>query len=162
MFMEFANRVSDQSDDRLEASAMKILAGEIVPQFESHYLLCAFAFLFPYSIGAPDLKRQSRHRRPAANKLHPLVDFVEQWSSAISKRVEGQFRRDMTCIFAVWNLVFRTIVNLGASLKGIYELAGQDGVKGTEIRDAAVAIMHALDDTYETPNGMLKFVCIDA
>ena len=54
------------------------------------WVMVAFAFCFPYSVGGPDLKSQPRDRPKAS----PVVDFETAWSALMSERVEGQFQRD--------------------------------------------------------------------
>ena len=89
----------DYSD--LQQATLGILSGSARSQLEASFFMAAYAFLFPYSIGAPDLKYQERDRRPKSAKDAPVVDFEEDWSKAIMQRAEAQFRRDLTMSMAV-------------------------------------------------------------
>lgn len=84
----------------------------------------------------------------------PVVDFVEDWSKVIVQRAEAQLRRDIQFPFAVWSLVFRTIVNIGSNLYAVSRVATKDSeqdcdaVDGEVFRDAALTILQALGDRY--------------
>ena len=69
----------------------------------------------------------------------------------------GQFRRDLTLPFALWNLVFRTIVNIGHNLFAVSRMAGQSNCEGVaydgkDFRDAAIVIVRGLDGMYTAPS----------
>ena len=95
---------------------MDIQSGKPCDQFDPAFFLAAYAFLFPYGIGAPDLKRQPRLRR---DDKAPRVDFEATWAPALMMRAESQFRRDLTFPFALWNMVHTNLActcNVHASL----------------------------------------------
>ena len=135
---------------------MRILSGTACDQFEATFFMASYAFLFPYSIGGPDLKFQARDRRKSDA---PKVDFSDDWSKLLMQRAEAQFRRDLTLPFSLWNLVFRTVVNIGHNLYHIRRIATKEpsstseSIDGTTFRDAALTVLSALQDTYSGPNG---------
>jgi len=130
-------------------SCWNLLTGQAISQLDATFMTSAYAFQFPYSIGCPDLKYQERDRKTGS----PVVDFVEEWSQLMAQRVEGQLRRDLTFIFAVWNLVFRTMVNIGSSLHQVESASVQEQITAVDFKDAALTIMKALDSTYTTLDG---------
>lgn len=147
------NGASSQAEG--EGVQLGILSGGLRSQLDATFWTAAFPFLFPYSVGMPDLKYQPRDRRAADDKqAAPTVDFVEDWSMLIIQRAEQQFRRDLQFGFAVWNLVFRTIVNIGSNLYAVSRVATSEqcqsgeAVDGTVFRDAAVTLLQALEDRY--------------
>ena len=110
-----AERVGDKCAGDNETAArnatMRLTMGEACNQFEATFFLTAYAFLFPYSVGAPDLKFQTRDRRTG-----PKVDFARDWGRCLVQRAEGQFRRDLTFPFALWNLTFRTTISISHNM----------------------------------------------
>jgi len=164
-YMTIAERLNeDTGEDTMEdqgsseRTKLRILTGGPRSQLEATFFMAAFPFLFPYSIGAPDLKYQSRDRRVNNNSAAPVVDFVDDWSALIVQRAEAQFRRDLQFPFAVWNLVFRTIVNIGSNLYAVSKAATEESnndagdIDGTVFRDAALTVLEALGDKYRVGN----------
>jgi hypothetical protein len=135
-------------------STLRVLSGQkATSQLEATYFMSSYAFLFPYSIGAPDLKFQPRDRR---GQDEPVVDYASVWSKAMMQRIEGQFRRDLTLPFALWSLVLRTVVNIGHNMSAIIRhSAPHNGITldGEDFRNAALAIMEALKGKYQTAQG---------
>ena len=67
------------------------------------------------------------------------------------QRVEGQFQRDLTLPFSLWNLVFRTVVNIGSNLRAVTSECFSDSgetISGKVFRDAATTLLNALDSSY--------------
>ena len=131
-----------------------ILSGTAVSQFEATFFMACYSFLFPHSIGAPDLKYRDRDRRPEGDRAAPMVDFSDDWSKTIIQRAEAQCRRDLTLPFSLWNLVFRTVVNIGSNLYAISQVATKEGdnaeqkIDASVFRDAAITVLQALGDRY--------------
>ena len=142
------NESGEVETSGVDISAMEIMTGNPISQFEATFFSVAFAFCFPYSIGGPDLKNQARDRPKAS----PVVDFETTWSALMSQRVEGQFQRDSTFLFAVWNLVFRTIVNIGSNFSAIQNFK-RDNQDPSSVCEAAVLIMRCLHGKYTSANG---------
>ena len=142
------NESGEVETSGVDISAMEIMTGKPISQFEATFFLVAFGFCFPYSIGGPDLKNQARDRPKAS----PVVDFETTWSALMSQRVEGQFQRDSTFIFAMWNLVFRTIVNIGSNFSAIQNFK-RDNQDPSSVCEAAVLIMRCLHGKYTSANG---------
>ena len=84
-----------------------------------------------------------------------MVDYSDDWSKLIIQRAEAQFRRDLTLPFSLWNLVFRTVVNIGSNLYAISQVATKEGdaagtkIDGDVFRDAAITVLNALGDRYK-------------
>lgn len=106
---------------------LNVTTGTARDQFQAPFMLAAYAFLFPYGIGAPDLRHQPRHHR---DESAPRVDFEDAWAPCLMMRAEAQFRRDLTLPFALWNLVFRTCVNIGSNLTAVTKMADAPNSKG--------------------------------
>ncbi len=142
----------DSSDVRpgaCDGETWDLLTGKAISQLDATFMASAYAFLFPYSIGCPDLKHQVRDRKAGS----PVVDFVDDWSRLMLQRVEGQFRRDLTFLFAVWNLIFRTMVNIGSNLRQVESRCDDPKIGAGDFKDAALAILGALDSKYESLDG---------
>ena len=88
-----------QWEDHRNADKFKVVTGNVLlDQFVPWYFGIAFAFLFKYCIGMPDLEKWSsipRHRR---QDDAPWVD-IGSWVRGMSRRVEAQLARD-------WHLGF--------------------------------------------------------
>lgn len=132
------------------SAAMNITMGEARNQFEATFFLTAYAFLFPFSVGAPDLKFQKRDRRTG-----PRVDFSDDWCPTLMQRAEGQFRRDLTLPFALWNLTFRTVINVGHNLYSIKRAAAEgSSYSAADFATAAENISMCLAGTFITASGI--------
>jgi hypothetical protein len=94
----------------------------------------------------------------------PEVDVGNHWSKIIMQRAEGQHRRDLTFPHANWQWVFKSTINLGASLLDTVRAASQtdaDGSSKYDISDfsaAANEIVEGLRGHYLTPGGVRKEV----
>ena len=143
---------SEDATDAKSQALMQLTLGPARNQFESTFFLTAYAFLFPYSVGAPDLKFQSRDRRKAGAAR---VDFSDDWCPALMTRAEGQFRRDLTLPFALWNLTFRTVINVGHNMYSIKRAAAAGSrYTAKDFAEAAENISAALAGTWETRNNV--------
>ena len=147
-YLVFAEELANKSNKTVSSfedvgqATVGIVSGQAKPQFEALFFIAAYSYLFPYGVGCPDLRRQPSDRR---SKKAPKVDFEEDWSKLIMQRAEGQFRRDLTLPFALWNMVFRTIINIGHSLHGesMGALMGATRVKENGDRHSADDFYHA-------------------
>ena len=141
--------LTSRDEDHACQEAWNLFTGRAMSQFEATYFSVVFAFLFPKGTGCPDMPRGVRERHEGS----PRVDFVNVWSKLIAQRVESQFRTDPTFLFAVWNLVFRTIVNLGSNMNAICSNAWDPNVTAHDFKVAAVNIMQALREKYVVTEG---------
>ena len=74
-FMGMADKLTPNVHDGVQSedgvgggqATLGILTGSARSQFEASFFMAAYPFLFPYSIGAPDLKYQTRDRRTESN-----------------------------------------------------------------------------------------------
>ena len=89
----------------------------LVDQFQPLYFATAFCFCFQYGTACPDVvnsakpsQDQQSSRRAIRDPAAPSVD-IRRWAAAMQRRIEAQFRRDWNFGFAVWNYLFRTMVN---------------------------------------------------
>ena len=75
-------------------------------QFAPWYFGVAFAFMFTYNVGFPDMPkfaRQPRHRR---TDDAPRIE-TGAWVKAISRRVEASVSRDSFFGFVTWDFPLR-------------------------------------------------------
>lgn len=163
-----------------------VTTGSAVDQWQPTFILSAYAFLFPFHIGAPDLRKPGGgHNQDRRKDKDMVVDFKEDWMPCILRRAEGQFRRDITFPFALWNLAFRQTINMGGNMSTVTRLAhrkmvaecgdsgdeeavnatGEDedamdvvSAGGKAFRDAAINILRCLDGEYVTPTGATQKV----
>ena len=73
-----------------------------------------------------------------------LVLSGAQWCSVLMTRAEGQFRRDLTLPFALWNLTFRTVINIGHNTHSIKLAAANTKYTAGEFAEDAENISSAL------------------
>ena len=76
----------------------------MVDQFEPWYFGVAFAFLFKYCTGMPDMPaflRKTRYRRKGDA---PRIE-ASLWTRVMARRVEGQLHRDGLFGFVSWNYI---------------------------------------------------------
>ena len=83
----------------------------MIDQFQPWYFGVAFAFVFSYCIGMPDMyhfAETPRHRRgDGAPRVEPPA-----WVRIMARRVEAQISRDWHFGFVSWNYIFTSAVNL--------------------------------------------------
>ena len=82
----------------------------MVDQFEPWYSGVAFAFIFKYCTGMPDMPEWSKKDRYRREENAPRVELFD-WVRIMARRVEGQLARDWHFGFASWNLLFRSSIN---------------------------------------------------
>ena len=83
-------------------------------QFRWDYIPRVFPWTLPYCVGGPDFKKigcPSRRKSFGCPSV-PLQSYVR----ALARRVEAQIRLDWLVNTALWNLNFRSMVNLAPSL----------------------------------------------
>ena len=126
-------------------------------QFKPWYFGIAFAFLFKYCTGMPDMPKwreddeHPRFRRPADA---PRIE-VPLWTRVIARRVEAQLSRDWCFGYASWNFFFRTTINLRRTL---YSYEGRRGdpessMTAEELEEGAVQLCKALSGQYVDTSG---------
>ena len=129
----------------------------MLDQFVPWYFGVAFAFLFKYCTGMPDMPEwspQARHRR---SHDAPRID-LPLWVRAMSRRVESQLHRDWNFGYASWNLLFRATINMSRTL---YSYEGRINDKGgsmtaKELEEGAVQLCSALAGNYMDTTGKSK------
>ena len=136
---------------------------KLVDQFEPWYFGVAFAFVFKYCLGMPDMPvftRRNRWRRTAdAPRVEPA-----SWMRIFARRIEGQVSRDWTFGFASWNFVFRSAVNLSRTLLA-YDSTSAEKTEGKltpqMLQEGAVEICKGLRGKYIDVDGKKKNVAGD-
>jgi hypothetical protein len=133
---------------------------DMQPQFKPWYFGVAFAFLFKYCTGMPDMPEWSaecRHRR----KAHaPRVDLA-MWVKLMTRRVEQQVKRDWLLGFTMGNVLFRSMLNQCRTIYSYENVRRDDGSMGftaAELEAGAISICQALDGHYKDLDGKLKKV----
>ena len=70
------------------------------------------------------------------------------------QRAEGQFRRDLTLPFALWNLCFRTTINIGHNMFAVSNaVTSNENYTATDFRNAAENICKCLAGKYTAADG---------
>ena len=132
----------------------------MVDQFNSWYFGVAFAFLFKYCTGMPDMPafaEKQRYRRVlGAPRIEPT-----QWVKVMARRVEAQMQRDWHFGFVSWNYVFRSAINFSRTLYS-YENVNTDGGKRSlsakELEEGAISICKALRGNFKDQDGKMRGV----
>ena len=130
------------------------------PQFKPWYFGIAFAFLFKFCVGMPDMPEWSDHPRHRRRHGAPRVD-LSLWVKLITRRVEQQLKRDWLLGFTMGNVLFRSMLNQCKTVYSYEKIRRADGSKGftaAELEAGAISICQALDGKYKDLNGSLKKV----
>ena len=142
------------------ADKFKVVTGNVLlDQFVPWYFGIAFAFLFKYCIGMPDLEKWSsipRHRR---QDDAPWVD-IGSWVRGMSRRVEAQLARDWHFGFVSWNFLFRSVVNLSRTMFAYNRGKAEHGgfMDAADIEAGAISLCKALYGSYRDESGALRAV----
>ena len=153
---------SQSQHSSLEETTLTIHTGNrLLDQFESWYFALAFAFLFPYGSAMPDpptWSAKARHRRP---EDAPRIE-LSAWMRCMARRCEAQINRDWTFGFAVWNLFFRSNINLSRHLSSydapIFDEKEQKfrRLLGSDLETGALQLVKALEGTYSDTHGRVR------
>ena len=99
------------SEPKIVQPYMAATGNVMIDQFQPWYFGIAFAFLFKYCTGMPDMydfaERVRYRRTPDAPRVEPPL-----WVRIMSRRVESQIQRDWHFGFVSWNYLFRSTLNL--------------------------------------------------
>ena len=128
---------------------------ELVSQFNSWYFGVAFAFLFKFCTGMPDMPEFAEKVRYRRTRDAPRVE-PHFWVRVMSRRMEAQLQRDWHFGFVSWNYIFRSAVNLSRTLYSYERNATTEGAKALtapELEEGAIQLCKALHGTYEDPHG---------
>ena len=135
----------------------------MLDQFKPWYFGVAFAFVFKYCTGMPDMPafmKQPRYRR---DEDAPYVE-APLWVRIMSRRVEAQVARDWSFGFVSWNYVFRSAVNLSRTWYA-YTTVSPTGARelmtAEEIGKGAVEVTKALWGKYKDVDDRQKSVAGD-
>lgn len=147
----------------LEARA----GNRLIDQFQPYYWSMAFCFLFKYATAQPDVSKTSHganeeptSRRMAGDPRAPKVDFTT-WGGAMLRQVASQFRRDWNFAPAIWNYMFRTMVNLqpNAHVYTVHDVNGARQLTNEDISKGAIELYEAAaKGKYLDVNGEMKAV----
>eukprot|EP00971_Amphidinium_carterae_P294678 5851465-Amphidinium_carterae.1 len=138
------------------------MGNEMMDQFQPFYFAIAFSFCNMYGTACPDFVNhvnkstaQPVDRRCGGDAKAPQVN-IHMWAAAMARRVEGQFRRDWTFGFTVWNYIFRTMVNLQHNMY-MYSVPDADGgrrsMTNQEIMDGMLELQRKLRGNRESNPG---------
>ena len=125
----------------------------MVEQFEPWYFGVAFAFLFKYCTGMPDMPEWSEKQRYRRSENAPRVELAD-WVRIMARRVEAQLSRDWHFGFASWNLLFRSSINTTRTLYSYAIPVSEDGapkraMSAQELEAGAIEVCKALYKTYQ-------------
>jgi len=159
-----AKRVRNERGEGKTVKRVSVTAhNQLIDQFEPWYFGVAFAFVFKYCVGMPDMPaflRKARWRRRADA---PRVEATE-WMRIFARRVEGQVSRDWTFGFASWNFIFRSAVNLSRTVL-TYDSAASEKIEGRltakDLQDGAIELCKGLRAKYIDVDGKKKAVAGD-
>ena len=105
-------RVLGETDASKRVERLGVITDNtMIDQFQPWYFGVAFAFLFKFCTGMPDMPafaKRVRYRRTVdAPRIEPSL-----WIKVLSRRVEASLSRDWTFGFVSWNYLFRSAVNM--------------------------------------------------
>ena len=152
-----ATKIVEERSKRRKVQRVACATGNaMIDQFEPWYFGVAFAFLFKYCTGMPDMPafaKAPRYRRPPdAPRIEPSL-----WVRVMARRVEAQFSRDWSFGFVTWNYLFRSAVNLSRTIYAYDRVAGNEaepnGLTPALLEKGAIEIMKALHGKYRDVNG---------
>ena len=133
---------------------------EMQNQFKPWYFGIAFAFLFKYCTGMPDMpawSKQPRHKRKADA---PRVD-LPLWVKLMTRRVEQHLKRDWMFGFTMGSVLFRSLLNQCKTIYSYEKIKREDGGMGltaAELEAGAISLCSALDGKYKDLDGNVKQV----
>ena len=129
----------------------------MLDQFEPWYFGVAYAFLFKYCTGMPDMPDWSERARYRRAEDAPRVG-TSLWVRVLSRRVEAQLSRDWSFGFASWNFLFRSTINLSRTLYSYEGGTGEmgDSMTPMELEEGAVSLCKAVSVHYKDTGGRLQ------
>ena len=119
-------------------------------QFAPWYFGVAFAFVFKYCTGMPDMAKWSKVTRHNRKEDDPLVNFP-LWIRLMTRRVEQQVQRDWLLGFTMSSVLFHSELNSCKSVFSYEKCNREDGSHGfsaEELRCAAIELVRKLNGTY--------------
>ena len=156
-----ASQTSAQAD--VENSFVMHTGNRVLDQFEPWYFAFAFSYVFPYGCGMPDPPTWSPKQRCRSGTDAPRVELAA-WMRCMARRCEAQINRDWVFGFSVWNLYFRSALNLSKSFNN-YHLPVYDETQQSyrsltpgDIEAGARQLVAALGGTYLDVRGQQKAV----
>jgi len=129
-----------------ELQRVAVVTGSaMVDQFEPWYFGVAFAFLFKFCTGMPDMPKFTEKERYRRAEDAPRVE-PPLWVRVMARRVEAQVSRDWHFGFVTWNYIFRSAVNLSRTLYSYETTKTESGLKMTalDLQNGAIEICRAL------------------
>ena len=156
-----ASQTTAQAD--VENSLIMHTGNRVLDQFEPWYFAFAFSYVFPYGCGMPDPPTWSPKQRCRSGTDAPRVELAA-WMRCMARRCEAQINRDWVFGFSVWNLYFRSALNLSKSFNN-YHLPVYDETQQSyrtltpaDIEAGARQLVTALGGTYVDVRGQQKAV----
>ena len=131
----------------------------MIDQFQPWFFGVAFAFLFKYCTGMPDIPEYFEKERYRRDEDAPRIEGP-LWVRVMARRVEAQLSRDWHFGFVTWNYLFRSSVNLSRSFFSYERGTGESGraITAEELGTGAIEICKALWGKYTDLDGRSKNV----
>jgi hypothetical protein len=128
---------------------MEVRGGDIEDMFKPTFFIYAHAFLFPYSVGAPDPPEGMGERD---YRTGPRVGLGD-WGALLMEHAGGSFLRDITLPFGIWNMFMRTEINLKCRLGWLEGHVDHAKYTAEDIDAAVESICAARGGTYVSDSG---------
>ena len=116
----------------------------MIDQFQPWFFGVAFALLFKFCTGMPDVPQFAEKERFRRAEDAPRIE-APLWVRAMARRVEAQVSRDWHFGFVTWNYMFRSAVNLSRTWfaydrpqqtdEGMHKFTASDLETGTRAND---------------------------
>ena len=162
MRLSDAARVVDETKAQKKVECLRVATGNVmIDQFEPWYFGVAFAFLFKYCTGMPDMPAFAKKPRYRRLDDAPRIE-TNLWVRVMARRVEAQINRDWHFGFVTWNYMFRSAVNLSRTWfaydrpqqtdEGMHKFTAKD------LETGALEICNALWSKYRDVDGKMKKV----
>ena len=149
---EAARESNTRGDDPKDAAGVPrlqrlavVTGNAMIDQFQPWYFGVAFAYVFSFCTGMPDMPEfaeKQRYRREAdAPRVEPPL-----WVRIMARRIEAQVSRDWFFGFVTWNYLFRSAVNLSRTMYSYETVKTSEGKSLTaeDLQKGAVEICKAL------------------
>lgn len=139
---------------------MVVATGNVmIDQFKPWYFGVAFALLFKYCTGMPDMQELAEEQRYSRAKDAPRVE-PPAWVRYMSRRADAQLSRDYNFGFGSWKYIFRTAINFSRTLytyDGMVNDAGEP-ITAADIEQGTIKVCQALRGECPEGNGKMKEV----
>jgi len=152
-FISVAQQLAGEAAVMDVGGTLNVTHGPMLTQITPLYMVIVYPYLYPNGSGVPDIFH-FKHREDEDNR----IDLVNHYSKIIMQRAEAHHRRDMSFPHALWQYVFKTIINIGQHIKesvreGIRQDGEEDKYTSADFSAAANEICEGLRGHWLTPGG---------